>query len=132
MVLWVATPLQLLLHSNNNKQKQTMKKSILTMLLAMAAIAVSAKDIKTVVFTTTPQMHCESCENKIKGNLRFEKGVKEIKTDVEEQKVYVTYDADKTTEEKLRQSFEKFGYKAEKTTKDAKVPVHEGEECSNM
>ncbi|GAB6982367.1 heavy-metal-associated domain-containing protein [Prevotella dentasini] len=109
-----------------------MKKSILTMLLAMAAIAVSAKDIKTVVFTTTPQMHCESCENKIKGNLRFEKGVKEIKTDVEEQKVYVTYDADKTTEEKLRQSFEKFGYKAEKTTKDAKVPVHEGEECSNM
>uniref|UniRef100_UPI004026F15A hypothetical protein n=1 Tax=Prevotella sp. TaxID=59823 RepID=UPI004026F15A len=34
-----------------------------------------AKDIKTVVFTTTPQMHCAACENKIKSNLRFEKGL---------------------------------------------------------
>lgn len=109
-----------------------MKKSIFTLMLLLTAMAASAKDIKTVVFTTTPQMHCESCENKIKGNLRFEKGVKQIETNVEEQKVFVTYDADKTTEEKLRKAFEKFGYKAEKTTKDAKTVVHEGEECRNM
>lgn len=102
------------------------------MMLAMAAIAASAKDIKTVVFTTTPQMHCQSCENKIKGNLRFEKGVKDIQTNVEAQKVFVTYDADKTTETKLQKAFEKFGYKAEKTTKDAKIPAHEGGSCENM
>ena len=109
-----------------------MKKSLIIMMLAMVAITASAKDIKTVIFTTTPQMHCENCENKIKGNLRFEKGVKEIKTDIEAQKVYVTYDAQKTTEEKLQKAFEKFGYKAEKTTKEAKIPVHENEECENM
>ena len=109
-----------------------MKKSLIIMMLAMVAIAASAKDIKTVIFTTTPQMHCANCENKIKGNLRFEKGVKEIKTDIEAQKVFVTYDADKTTEKKLQDSFEKFGYKAVKTTKDAKVAVHDGEECGNM
>ena len=31
------------------------------------------KDIKTVVFKTTPEMHCNNCEKKIKNNLRFEK-----------------------------------------------------------
>ena len=102
------------------------------MVLFMVAMIATAKDIKTVVFTTTPQMHCANCENKIKGNLRFEKGVKEIKTDIEAQKVFVTYDADKTTEKKLQDSFEKFGYKAVKTTKDAKVTVHENESCDNM
>ena len=45
----------------------------LSMLLSMS---LSAKDIKTVVVTTQPQMHCENCEKKIKGNLRFEKGIK--------------------------------------------------------
>ena len=56
----------------------------------MVAMIATAKDIKTVVFTTTPQMHCANCEAKIKGNLRFEKGVKAIKTDVEAQKVFVS------------------------------------------
>lgn len=80
--------------------------------MALFAIASLAKDIKTVVFTTTPKMHCESCENKIKNNLRFEKGVKSIETSVEEQTVTVRYDADKTTVEKLLKGFAKFGYSA--------------------
>ena len=70
------------------------------------------KDIKTVVVTTLPQMHCESCENKIKGNLRFEKGVKEIQCDIEGQRVTITYDADKTNSEAIIKSFGKFGYQA--------------------
>ena len=57
---------------------------------------------------------------------------KDIKTDIEAQKVFVTYDAAKTTEKKLQDSFQKFGYKAVKTTKDAKVAVHEDESCDNM
>lgn len=109
-----------------------MKKLFFTMLLFMVAMIAAAKDFKIVVFTTTPQMHCQSCEAKIKGNLRFEKGVKEIKTDVEAQKVYITFDPKKTTEEKLQKAFEKFGYKAEKTDKDAKIPVHGDEQCENM
>jgi len=109
-----------------------MKKSIISMVLFMVAMIATAKDIKTVIFTTTPQMHCANCEAKVKNNLRFAKGVKEIKTSVEEQKVYVTYDAQKTNEEKLQKAFEKFGYKAEKTDKDAKIPVHKDEQCENM
>lgn len=51
-----------------------------------------AKDIKTVVFKTSPEMHCENCENKIKSNLRFEKGIKEIVTDLNTKTVKVTYE----------------------------------------
>ena len=76
------------------------------------AIGMFAKDIKTVVFTTNPQMHCENCENKIKGNLRFEKGIKEITTSVADQKVTVKYDADKTTPDNIIKGFAKIGYTA--------------------
>ena len=43
-----------------------MKKILVMFTMMMVAMVTFAKDIKTVVFTTTPQMHCEACENKIK------------------------------------------------------------------
>lgn len=48
-----------------------MKKILVMFTMMMVAMVTFAKDIKTVVFTTTPQMHCAACENKIKSNLRF-------------------------------------------------------------
>ena len=79
-----------------------MKKILLMFVMIMVAMVGFAKDIKTVVFTTTPQMHCEACENKIKNNLRFEKGIKSIETSVPNQTVTVKYNADKTTPVKLQ------------------------------
>ena len=89
-----------------------MKKSVLVCAMILTAVVSMAKDIKTVVVTTQPQMHCESCEKKIKGNLRFEKGVKQIECNIEGQRVVITYDADKTNSEAIIKSFDKFGYKA--------------------
>lgn len=80
-----------------------------------------AKDIKTIVVTTNPQMHCENCENKIKGNLRFEKGVKKIETSIKDQTVTIEYDADKTSVVKLIDAFKKIGYEAEPVTPVNKV-----------
>lgn len=97
-----------------------MKKIMTIMAMLVFAISMFAKDIKTVVFTTLPQMHCENCENKIKGNLRFEKGIKEITTSVPEQKVTIQYDADKTNPEKIAQGFAKIGYEATVVTENAK------------
>ncbi len=77
-----------------------------------------AKDLKTLVVTTVPQMHCASCENKIKGNLRFEKGVKQIECDIPKQMVTITYDGEKTNPEAIMKSFTKFGYKATEVKKD--------------
>ena len=87
-------------------------KKLLTLLMLTATLSLSAKDLKTLVVTTLPQMHCDNCEKKIKGNLRFEKGIKSIETDVNGQRVTITYDADKTTPENIIQSFQKFGYTA--------------------
>ena len=86
----------------------------------LTAVVGLAKDIKTVVVTTNPQMHCASCENKIKGNLRFEKGVKTIECNIPEQRVTITYDAEKTNAETIIQSFDKFGYKASEVKSEDK------------
>ena len=84
-------------------------------LIALAVSTVClAKDIQKAVFTTTPQMHCENCEKKIKGNLRFEKGVKKIVTNIEQQTITIEYDADKVTVNQLLKAFSKAGYEARK------------------
>ena len=98
-----------------------MKKLLFFFMVAMTVMVASAKDIKTVVFTTEPPMHCEGCENRIKNNLRFEKGIKKIITDVEKQTVTITYDADKTTVENLIKGFEKIDYIATEL-KDGEQP----------
>ena len=77
------------------------------------------KDIKTVVFTTNPEMHCEGCENKIKGNLRFEKGVKNIITDLKTKTVTIEYDADKTNVQNIIKGFKKIKYEATEVKKEA-------------
>ena len=98
-----------------------MKKTILVAILAIFAITAYAKDLKELVVTTTPQMHCQNCENKIKGNLRFEKGVTNIVTNIPDQRVTVTYDAAKTNPEKIEKAFEKIGYSVEVINPDEKA-----------
>lgn len=71
-----------------------------------------AKDLRTAVFKVT-QMHCENCEKKVKENIRFEKGLKKFTTDVKTRTVTITYDAEKTNVEKLKEGFRKFSYEAE-------------------
>lgn len=88
----------------------------------LMALGTQAKVVKTLVVTTQPQMHCDGCETKIKGNLRFEKGVKSIETNVEAQRVTITYDADKTKPETLINAFGKFGYKATEVKEEEKQP----------
>ena len=77
-----------------------MRTKALFIALAFAGVCF-AKDIKTVVLTTNPEMHCTGCEKKIKENIRFEKGVKSIKTNLEDKTVTIEYDADKTTVEDI-------------------------------
>ncbi len=78
------------------------------------ALAVSsfAKDIKTVVLITTPEIHCTSCEKTIKENIRFEKGVKSIKTNLDDKTITIGYDADKTDVNAIIKGFKKIGYDA--------------------
>lgn len=88
-----------------------MRTNVLFLSLAIAAVC-SAKDIKTVVVNTAPEMHCSSCENKIKSNLKFEKGIKDIQTNLTDKTVTIQYDADKTNVESIIAGFKKINYVA--------------------
>lgn len=90
-----------------------MKRSILSIVTLLFVFSIYAKDIQELVVTTTPPMSCQNCENKIKGNLRFEKGVKKIETNLSEQRVTIEYDAEKTDPEKIEKAFQQIGYKVE-------------------
>lgn len=91
-------------------------KRLLTLALSLViAVTVMAADKATAYFTVSPAMTCQNCENKIKSNLRYEKGVKEITTSLSNQVVTVTYDPAKTDASKLIAAFKKIGYSASAT-----------------
>lgn len=92
-----------------------MKKNLLTAFLLMLAgnsFAQTAAD--TLVVTTQPQMHCQNCEKKIKGNIRFVKGTKKIATSVKDQKVTIVYDGRKAKYNDYVEAFKKIGYEIKK------------------
>ena len=70
------------------------------------------------MLTTLPEMHCANCEKKIKENIRFEKGVKSIKTDLKTKTVTVEYDAEKTNVQDIIKGFKKIKYEASEVKKD--------------
>lgn len=89
------------------------KRWMATCVVALLSVAaVLAKDIRVVVFKVS-QMHCEKCEKKVKDNMRFEKGLKDIATEVKTRMVTITYDAEKTNVKNLQAGFNKFNYEAE-------------------
>lgn len=94
-----------------NKMKRNQRFVALALLLCMCTLS-WAKDIRTVVLKTVPEMHCANCEKKIKTNIRFVKGVKDIITDLKSKTVTIKYDADKTTVNDIIVGFGEIGYKA--------------------
>lgn len=108
-----------------------MKAKLFMMVAAVCCtMAATAKDIKTVVLNTAPEMQCANCENKIKSNIRFEKGVKDIVTDLKAKTVTVKYDADKTNVDNIIAGFAKIDYKATVAGQPAKGCCGEKKEGS--
>lgn len=108
-----------------------MKKFILSAFIAVAAFSAYAADNDTTVcFTVNPPMSCVNCENKIKSNLRFEKGVKNIEASAADALVTVKFDKRKTSIDKLIPAFKKIGYEAKTATAcDKKQPAQCGGSC---
>ena len=94
-----------------------MRTKVLFVTLAFAT-ACFAKDIKTVVLKTQPEMHCANCEKKIKENIRFEKGIKSITTNLKDKTVTIEYDAEKTNVQDIIKGFKKIKYEASEVKKD--------------
>ncbi len=86
--------------------------AVVFIVAVISGISAFAKNLKQLVVKTSPEMHCESCEKKIKSNIRFVKGTKLITTDLKSKTVTITYDADKAGADDFLSAFEKIGYKA--------------------
>ena len=96
---------------------------LITLTALLIGVAASAKDLRTVVFYVK-DMHCENCEKKVKENIRFEKGLKSLSTDVDSRTVTITYDADKTSVEELQAGFAKFNYTAELVSDQSNTEIN--------
>lgn len=68
------------------------------------------KDNKKESVEFDVSMTCHNCQKKIERNISFEKGVTDLKVDLEHKTVTVEYRNDKTTQDKLQQAIEKLGY----------------------
>lgn len=95
------------------------------MLLSVGGIFAAEK--VTDVFTLDHQMSAH-CEKKITENLRFEKGVKDLKVSLKENVITITYDPAKTGTEQILKAFKKIGFNAmqvhdedEETSSDSAV-----------
>jgi copper chaperone CopZ len=94
---------------------------ILAVAFLLGASAVSAQDKKTnrkeeqVVFSVN--MDCHSCEQKVKKNIPYERGVVNLTTDLEKQLVTVKYRTNRTDKAKLKAAIEKLGFTCEEVKK---------------
>ena len=84
---------------------------VISLATAISADAVSARPVlKKVVYVTS--LDCETCARKIRENVSFEKGVKDLKVDVPTKRVEIQFDSNKTDTLKLKSAIIKLGYKA--------------------
>lgn len=108
--------------------------SIVMLLLALTMwtsndLYASGPKTETTAFWVS--IHCGSCQQRIMENLPFEKGVKDIKIDLETRRVEVTYDIKKTNSQKICQAIEKLGYEVRILGPDEelKAPIASGTCC---
>ena len=112
-----------------------MKKAIILIMAAfMAMPMVSMADskpakkqkgeIKEVTFVV--EFDCENCAKKIRENVSFEKGVKDLKVTLDTRTVALKYDAVKTNEANLKASIEKLGYAVEGVLAAGQEAEHHG------
>jgi len=93
-------------------------KSKLTSLVFMLIIStilsaqtpVNGNKKKTEEVTFSVNMHCQGCKDRIESAIPMERGVKDIKVELDKKEVTVIYNPAKTTVEKLKKAIEELGY----------------------
>ncbi|MDR0725379.1 MAG: cation transporter [Prevotellaceae bacterium] len=75
----------------------------------------AGKKKKTEEVTFSVNMTCDNCKAKIERHISWEKGVKDLKVNLDKKQVTVKYDPAKTTEDKLKEAINKLEFTCEKT-----------------
>ncbi|WP_245872016.1 heavy-metal-associated domain-containing protein [Dysgonomonas massiliensis] len=85
---------------------------ILLVMMLVCVTTISAQDKKkktdTVCFDVS--LSCHGCQAKIEKNIPWEKGVKDLKVNLEDKTVCIEYDTKKTSPEKLKAAIEKLEF----------------------
>ena len=89
-----------------------------TLFTTMALAQKPGKNTSEVVYKVS--MDCEGCKKKIEKNIAFEKGVKDLRVNLQEKHVTVVFDSTKTNVEKLKAAIEKLDFSVEKVPVPAK------------
>ena len=95
-----------------------MKKIITLCLVALFSLGLAnaqepqKNEKKTVTTEFLTDIDCAGCAKKVDNTIPYERGVKEVKVDVDTKTVTVTYDPAKTNDEALIKAFAKIKIKA--------------------
>lgn len=105
----------------NYKHMKTKLTILMLVLMSMSMSLIAQEKPKkemTSLYLTT-EMDCQSCEQKITEQLKYEKGVRDLKCDYKKQTIYVLYKAGSNSTENIMKSLAKIGYTAKEITKEA-------------
>jgi copper chaperone CopZ len=104
---------------------------VLVLLATMCAFAAglaaqdkkAEKKKKTEEVTFTVNMTCDNCKAKIERHISWEKGVKDLKVNLDKKQVTVKYDPAKTTEDKLKDAITALEFTCEKAEPEKPKPT---------
>jgi len=85
---------------------------ICTIAAFSTAFAQDAKKKKETINFKIEEMHCDNCIKRIEKNIAFEKGITDLKCDLNTHTAEVTYKSDKTDINKIVSAFKKIGMTA--------------------
>lgn len=104
-----------------------MKNIIIILLFAFIANSASAKKTENDTIVIKTKIYCDhckecsSCQPQIEQELRFTKGVKMSKVNVENQTITVIYNADKTSPLAIKEAISNSGYDADEIKANPKA-----------
>jgi copper chaperone CopZ len=84
------------------------------------------KKVEEVTFTVS--MFCGNCQAKIERHISWEKGVKDLKVNLDKKTVTIKYDPSKTTEEALKKAIEGLEFTCEKEDTPPPTPLTKKDE----
>lgn len=95
------------------------KKFISTFTFTLSGLLAVGND-KIPNCTIKTRRICNVCEHKLGKSIYFEKGVKDVKVDWIKETIQISYDASKTSPEKLKQYIVSIGYDADELKANVK------------
>jgi copper chaperone CopZ len=100
------------------KKKQYVSSIVMTLVLALGAVGVSAATRKSTI--RVEGMHCKLCSASVTKALKATAGVKKVEVSAEKGEAVIQYDDAKVTEARLREIINGTGFKAVEEKPDTK------------